>query len=55
MEGLVVWIIQVDILQLTPMLWLRFGSGFKWLLVVHGEGVRALLAGAVVENEGNLR
>ena len=50
MEGLVVLIIQIDILQLPPMLWLRFGSGFRWLAVGHGEGVRTLLAGAVVKH-----
>ena len=50
MEGLVVWIIQINTLQLPPMLWLRFGSIFRGLAVNHGEGVQTLLAGAVVEN-----
>ena len=50
MEGLVVWIIQIDILQLPPMLWLRFGSGFRWPEVGHGEGVQTLFASAVVEH-----
>ena len=49
-ECLVVWIIQIDILKLPPMLWLRFGSGFRWLAVGHGEGVRTLLSGAVFEH-----
>ena len=50
MEGLVVWIIQIDVLQLPPMLWLRFGSVFRWMAVGHSECVRTLLAGAVVEH-----
>ena len=50
MKGLVFWIIQINILQIPPMLWLRFGSGFRWLAVGHGEGVRKLLAGAVIEH-----
>ena len=50
MEGLVVWIIQIDILQLPPMLWFRFGSGFRWPAVGHVEVVRALFAGAVIEH-----
>ena len=49
-EGLIVWVTQIDILQLPPMLCLRFGSGFRGMAVVHGEGVRTLLAGAVVEH-----
>ena len=48
MEVFVAWIIQIDILQLPPMLCLRFGSVFRWLAVGNGEGVRTLLAGAVV-------
>ena len=50
MEGRVVWIIQITILQLLPMLLLRFGRGFRWLRVGYGEGVRTLLACAVVEH-----
>ena len=50
MEGLVVWIIQIDILQLPPTIWWRFGSGFRCTAVGHGEGVRTLFAGAVVEH-----
>ena len=50
MEGLVVWIVQIDILQLPPMLWLRFGKGFSWPAVGNGEGVRTLFASAVVEH-----
>ena len=50
MEGLVVWVIQIDILQFPPMLWLRFGSGFRWPAVGRGEGVWTLFTGAVVEH-----
>ena len=49
MEGLVVWIIQIEILQLPTMLSLRFESGFRWPEVGHGEGVRTLFAGADFE------
>ena len=49
-ESLVVKIIQIDILQLPPMLRWVFGSGFRWLTVGHGEGVRTLLAGGIVEH-----
>ena len=49
-EGLVVRIVQIDILQLLPMLRWVFGSGFRWLTVGHGEGVRTLLAGGIVEH-----
>ena len=50
MEGLVVCIIQIDILNIHPTLWLRFGSVFMWLVFSYGEGVRTLLAGAVIEH-----
>ena len=50
MGGLVVWIIQIYILQLPHMLWLRFGSVFRWLAVGHGEGVWTLFDSAVVEH-----
>ena len=47
-ERLVVWIIQIDVLQLSPMLRWVFRSGFGWLAVGHGEGVWQLLGGGVV-------
>ena len=50
MEGLVILIILIDILHLPPMLLFRFGSGFRWPVVGHGEGVQTLFAGAVVEH-----
>ena len=49
MERLVVWIIQIDVLQLPPMLWWMVRSGFGWLAVGHGEGVWRLLGGEVDE------
>ena len=50
MERLVVWIIQIDVLQLPPMLRWVFSSRFGWLAVGHGEGVWQLLGGGVVEH-----
>ena len=50
MERLVVWIIQIDVLQLPPMLRWVFTSGCGWLAVGHGEGVWQLLRGGVVEH-----
>ena len=41
-EGLVVWIIQMDILQLSPFLQCRFRSGFGWVVGWHGEGMLAV-------------
>ena len=49
-EGLVVWIIQIDILQLPPFLQCRFGSGFGWVVGGHGEGVLTLRAAEVIEH-----
>ena len=39
MERLIVWIIQIYVLQLPPMLQWVFGSEFGLLAVGHGEGV----------------
>ena len=50
MERLVVWIIQINVLHLPPMLPWVFSSGFGWLAVGHGEGVWQLLGGGVVEH-----
>ena len=50
MERLIVWIIQIDALQIPPMLQWVFRSVFGRLAVGQGEGMWQLLGGGVVEH-----